>query len=207
MSGLTDVDLEIAEHLVKGLTYRKIKDLLRVGSSRISKVKKLLEEGLIRLDEAGRAYAADSLALDLKALHEKVMGVVTKKATEEAIVAAEEDYMIGRELRQYWSLKAKEAGMTLREYVKVALIFYDDYKDEIEKLEELREIARMCIEVLQKESVKKERMRLYYKFIGFCLTLKAQGYTVPQQVINDFVADLNLLSEGRKVGFPFMSED
>ena len=59
---------------------------------------------------------------------EEINAKVTNKATELALRRAEEDYNLGNEVRQCWSLKAQDAGMELREYIHKALAFYDEYK-------------------------------------------------------------------------------
>lgn len=192
-------DLKVAEMLKKGITYDEIEAWAKeqgtpVGRSSISSIKKLMEEGVIAFSESGVAREAEPKIVS--DIHDKIVGVVTKKAAEEAVLYAEKDYELGRELRQFWFLKAQEKGLALRDYVKSALIFYDDYRDMAAENEELRKVSKVALEALNVNTVARKKLDLYYKFCRDLITLKSQGLSVPQQVIVDFYDDLQYLSKG-----------
>jgi hypothetical protein len=192
-------DLKIAEMIKRGSTYKDIQDTMKesgtpVSNDKIVELKKMIAEGVITFSEEGVARETEpKLVMDI---HKEIMGVVTKEAAEEAVRYAEEDYKLGRELRQFWFLKAQEKGMALREFVKAALIFYDDYKDLANENEELRKISRDALQALSVNTVTRKRLDLYYKFCSDMIKLRAQGLEVPQQVIVDFYSDLEYLSKG-----------
>lgn len=192
-------DLKVAEMLKRGSTYGEIEDWAKeqgtpISRATISSVKKLIDEGVVAFSDSGVAREAEPKIVS--EIHEKVVGVVTKKAAEEAVLYAEQDYELGRELRQFWFLKAQEKGLTLRDFVKSALIFYDDYRDVAAENEELKNISRSALEGLRVNTAARKKLELYYKFCRDMINLKAQGFSVPQQVIVDFYSDLEYLSKG-----------
>jgi len=192
-------DLKLAEMIRKGNTYKEIQTFFKeqgtpVSNDTIMEVKKMIEGGVITFGENG--VARETTPKPVMDIHQQVIGVVTKEAAEEAVRFAEEDYRLGRELRQFWFLKAQELGMTLREFVKAALIFYDDYKDLAAENEDLRKIAKNALQELSVNTVRRKRLELYYKFCADALKLRAQGLEVPQKVVVDFYADLDYLSKG-----------
>jgi len=192
-------DLRAAEMIKRGSTYKELQDYFKeqgtpISNDKIVELKKMISAGVITFSEQGVAREAEpKLLMDV---HQQVMNVVTKEAAEEAIRFAEEDYRLGRELRQFWFLKAQEKGMELREFVKAALIFYDDYKDLAAENEELRKVSRTALQTLSVNTLARKRLDLYYKFCADALKLRAQGLEVPQQVIVDFYSDLEYLSKG-----------
>jgi len=196
---ISERDLTVAEMLKKGSTYEEIETAMReqrtpIARKTISEIKKMMDDGTITFSEEGRAKEAQPRVV--RDINEQVLGVVTKQAAEEAVRFAEEDYKLGRELRQFWFLKAQEKGMTLREFVKASLIFYDDYKDLAAENEELRRIARTALSELSVNTIARKKLDLYYKFCADMIKLRAQGLSVPPQVIVDFYADLEYLSKG-----------
>jgi len=192
-------DLRAAEMIKRGSTYKEMQDYFKeqgtpISNDKIVELKKMISAGVITFSEEGVARETEpKLVMEV---HQQVMGVVTKEAAEEAVRFAEEDYKLGRELRQFWFLKAQEKGMDLREFVKAALIFYDDYKDLAAENEELRKVSRSALQTLSVNTVTRKRLELYYKFCADALKLRAQGLEIPQQVIVDFYADLEYLSKG-----------
>jgi len=192
-------DLKIAERVKAGDSYSDIQKALReqgltITTNRIADVKKMIDGGVIAFREDGTAYEAEPRAV--ADVHQEIIGVVTKKAAEEAVLFAEEDYKLGRELRQFWFLKAQEKGMSLRDFVKAALIFYEDYRDLASENEELRNISRNALQELNVNTIAKKKLDLYYRFCRDMINLKAKGLAVPEQVIVDFYADLDYLSKG-----------
>ena len=192
-------DLKIAERVKAGDSYSDIQKALReqgltITTNRIADVKKMIDGGVIAFREDGTAYEAEPRAV--ADVHQEIIGVVTKKAAEEAVLFAEEDYKLGRELRQFWFLKAQEKGMTLRDFVKAALITYEDYGDLSAENEELRKISRNALQQLNVNTIARKRLDLYYRFCRDMITLRARGLDVPQQVIADFYSDLEYLSKG-----------
>ncbi len=191
-------DLKVAEMLNSGATYEEIETNMRekgtpISRQTISGIKKMIDDSTIAFSDQGVAREKEPKAV--RDIHQEIIGVVTKQAAEEAVRFAEEDYKLGRELRQYWFLKAQEKNMSLREYVKAALIFFDDYKDVAAENEDLRKIARSSLEALSANTIRRKRLDLYYKFISDMIKLKAQGLIVPPQVVTDFYNDLEYLSK------------
>jgi hypothetical protein len=86
--------------------------------------------------------------------------------------------------------------LALRDFVKSALIFYDDYRDMAAENEELKKISRSALEALSVNTIARKKLELYYKFCRDLINMKAQGLSVPQQVIVDFYSDLEYLSKG-----------
>ena len=192
-------DLKIAERVKAGDSYSDIQKALKeqgltITTNRIADVKKMIDGGIIAFREDGTAYEATPKVV--AEVHQQIIGVVTKEAAEEAVLHAEEDYKLGYELRQFWFLKAQEKGMTLRDFVKAALIFYEDYRDMAAENEELRKIARTALQGLNVNTIARKRLELYYRFCRDMINLRARGLDVPQQVIADFYSDLEYLSKG-----------
>lgn len=194
MSSATD--LKIAEMLAQEKTYREITKTLHVGAETIKKVKDQWLSGIIVVNEEGKAILAKPAAKTIEEIHSQVMDVVTKKATKVALENAENDYALGNEIRQYWILKAQETGMELRDYVRAALIFYDDYKDELETMQEKVAVAKTVMEMLKRDLVRTTRMELYYKFVRYCLFLRSRGMQITPEVVHDFYQDLATLEKG-----------
>jgi len=194
MSGPTE--LRIAEMLKEGASYVDIRKAQRVGADTIKSVKDMVTSGIIAFDDQGKAFIAKPAQKNIEDIHAQVMGVVTKKATEEALMNAEDDYALGNEIRQYWNLKAQEAGLGLREFVKAALIFYDEYKDELENMRKQAQITRWAINQLRGNMLRRARMELYYKFVRYCLFLKEKGMAVTPELVRDFYLDLAALETG-----------
>ena len=188
-------DLKIAEMLHQGKKYREIAKSLHVGSDTIKKVRDLVSAGIILIDENEKAFLAKPAKKEIEEIHAQVMEVVTKKATELALRNAEEDYALGNEIRQYWSLKAKEVDMEIRDYVRSALIFYADYRDEVENMKEQVEVARIIMDAYKRDVVRARKLELYYKFVRYCLYLKTQGIKITQEVVDTFWQDLTLLEK------------
>ena len=193
MSSATD--LKIAEMLHDGKTYREIAKALHVSADTIKKVRDMAAQGIILVDAEGKALLAKPAEKNIEEIHSQVMDVVTRKATELALLNAEEDYALGNEIRQYWSLKASEGDMELRDYVRSALIFYDDYRDDVENMKEQVDVARIVMDAYKRDLVRARKLELYYKFVRYCLYLKTQGMNVTQEVVNTFWQDLTLLEK------------
>lgn len=192
-------DLKVAEMIKTGESYsdiqRKLKELgTPISNQKISDIKKMIEGGIIAFNPDGTAYEKEPKVVE--EVHQQVMGVVTKAAAEEAVLFAEEDYKLGRELRQFWFLKAQEKGMTLRDFIKAALIFYEDYKDLAMENEELRKVARSALQGLNTNTIARKKLELYYRFCRDMINLKARGLAIPEQVVVDFYSDLEYLSKG-----------
>lgn len=192
-------DFEVAEMLKAGATYDDIVAAMKkkgtaIARKTISGIKSMMNEGTIGFSEEGKAFEAKPR--ELEEIRDKVIRVVAVKAAEEAVKYAYEDYEMGREIRQFWFLKAQEKGMPLREYVKRSLMNYDVYGHLEVENEDLRKIARNAVESMAVNTVRRKKLDLYYNFIRHVLTLKAQGYRVPEQVVTDFYADLDYLSQG-----------
>jgi len=192
-------DLKVAELIRAGSSYTEIQATLkeqgqRISNDKISDIKKMIESGVIAFKEDGTAYEATPKVV--AEVHQNIMGVVTKKAAEEAVMYAEEDYKLGRELRQFWFLKAQEKGMTLRDFVKAALITYEDYGDLSAQNEELRKVARTALQQLNVNTIGRKKLELYYRFCRDMINLRARGLAVPEQVVVDFYSDLEYLSKG-----------
>jgi len=183
-------DLRVAELLAQEKSSRDIEKALHVSSHRVVRVREWLAQGLITVDAEGKAHAAQGAQLEAEEIHEEVMGVVSKKAAESALANAEEDYAIGNEIRQYWTYKAQEKGMALREYVRAALIFHDEYGDKLEELEKQQALTKAIIFAFKRDHVRIAKMDLFYRFIRYCLYLRSQGVSIPQRVIDDFYGDL-----------------
>ena len=197
MSSATE--LKIAEMLNEGKTYREIAKKLHTSADTIKKIRDQAAKGIILIDDKGKAFLAKPAQKDIEEIHSQVMDVVTRKATELALLNAEEDYAMGNEIRQYWSVIAKEDGRELREYVKSALMFYDEFRDKIEELEEIRKVSQAVMDTLRHDTLRATKMELYYKFVRYCLHLKSQGMIIPSQVIVDFYRDLSLLEKGEEI--------
>jgi len=192
-------DLRVAELIKQGMSYSDIQKLLKeqgspISNQKISDIKKMIEAGIIAFRDDGTAYEKQPKVVE--EVHQQIIGVVTKKAAEEAVLYAEEDYKLGRELREFWFLKAQEKGMTLRDFVKSALIFYEDYRDVAAENEELRKISRSALEQLNVNTVARKKLELYYRFCRDMINLRARGLSVPEQVVVDFYSDLDYLSKG-----------
>jgi len=192
-------DLKVAELIKAGKSYTEIQTILkeqgqRISNDKISDVKKMIEAGVIAFREDDTAFEKQPRVVE--EVHQQIMGVVTKKAAEEAVLFAEEDYKLGRELREFWFLKAQEKGMTLRDFVKAALITYEDYGDLAAENEELRKISRTVLEQLNVNTIQRKRLELYYRFCRDMINLRARGFAIPEQVVVDFYRDLEYLSKG-----------
>jgi len=192
-------DLRVAELIKQEKSYSEIQTIMReqgtpISNQKISEIKKMVEAGTIGFREDGTAYEAEPKVV--ADVHQQVMSVVTKKAAEEAVLFAEEDYKLGRELRQFWFLKAQEKGMSLRDFIKAALIFYADYRDLATENEELKTISRSALQQLNVNTIARKKLELYYRFCRDMINLRARGLSVPEQVIVDFYSDLEYLSKG-----------
>jgi len=192
-------ELQIAELLHGGKNYREIYKELHVGPETIKKVRDLVAQGIIVIGEDGKAVLAKPAAATIEEIHSEVMGVVTKAATEKAIKDAELDYALGNEIRQYWTLKADEKGMELRDYVRAALIFYDDYAEEIRGMEDKISVAKAIMATLKTDIVRQRKMELYYRFVRDCIKLRAQGFIIPGRILTEFYHDLSILEQGGAV--------
>lgn len=191
--------LDIADRLKEDKSYRDIAKELMVSPREISEAKNLIGSKVIEYDaETGKAFFSKAAEAEIESIHREVTEVVTKKATEVALKNAEEDYLIGNEIRQYWSLKANDAGVGLREYVRGALVFFEEYKDKIEEIDELKVVNMSLAEGLKKNMVEIAKMDYYYKFARYCLYMKSQGLEVPSQVVERFWSDLNILVQVRR---------
>ena len=127
----------------------------------------------------------------------RVAEAVKEKASELAFQRAEEDYALGCEIRQYWGVKARQAGMELRDYVNSALIFYEENKEEVERMREQIEVAHLVVDKLFKEDiVKQKKMELYYKFARYCMHMKSKGMRITPEVLDSFWHDLACLEKG-----------
>ena len=197
-------DLKIAEMLFppdenKKKTYREIQKALHVSPDTIRKVREACTQGIIVIGDDGKAFLAKPAQKEIEEIHTEVMDVVTRKATELALRNAEEDYAIGNEIRQYWSLKAQERGLDLRQYVKTALNFHDDFKDEVENMKEQIDVARIVMDAYKRDIVKSTKLELYYKFVRYCLYLRQQGMRITQEVVDAFWRDLTLMETGEEL--------
>lgn len=196
---VNEKEIKIAELLKQGYGYDDILETMKgagnpTSNEKIAEVKKMIAEGTIIFSEQGNAMEKEPKAVS--DIHQQIMGVVTREAAEEAVRFAEEDYKLGREIRQFWFLKAQEKGMTIRELVKAALIFYDDYKDMAADNEELRKISKTALEALSVNTITRKKLELYYKFCSDMMKMKAQGLILPASVIVDFYSDLEYMSKG-----------
>jgi len=189
-------ELKVAEMLHADAKYIEIERKLHVGSDTIKNVKNLVAQGIIAFDAEGKAFVARPAEKNIEEIHAQVMEVVTKKATEQALLNAEEDYALGNEIRQYWTIKAQEMGMSLKELVKAALIFYDEYREQIDDMAKKIGAARWAFTQLRMDTARVAKMELFYKFMRYCLYLKSQGFTVPTRLIYDFYEDLTVLEKG-----------
>jgi len=192
----SSTDLRVAEMIHAGEKYNDIRKQLHVGSDAIKKVKDWMLEGIIAVDAEGKAHLAKPAQKEIEEIHAEVMEVVTKKASETALKNAEDDYALGNEVRQNWSIKAQELGMDLRDFVRGALIFYDEYRDAIEEMMRKQEIARWAIGELRRNTTRIAKMELFYKFVRYCIYVRSQGLSVPDSVLNDFYSDLTVLEAG-----------
>jgi len=195
-------ELQVAEMLHEGKTYREIAKELHVGPETIKTVREYVAQGIIVIGEGGKAVLAQPAKKEIEQIHTEVMEVITKKATQTALQNAEEDYALGNEIRQYWILKAQEKGMELRDYVRAALIFYDDYEPQVKEMEERLEVADLVFQQLRADIVRQEKLRLYYEFVRYCLYLKSKGMRITPEVTDSLWQDLTLLekSEVKMVG-------
>lgn len=85
--------------------------------------------------------------------------------------------------------------MGVREFVRAALIFYDEYRGKIKELEENKEISATILQTLQMDIVRTTKMELFYKLVRYCLFLKSRGLSVPSQVLTDFYQDLSMIEK------------
>lgn len=190
-------DLEVAEMLGptgRGATNAEIKEKHTIAPKTLASLRAMIKSGTISFNDEGKAFEAKPR--ELEEVRDKVIHVVAVKAAEEAVKYAYEDYEMGREIRQFWFLKAQEKGLTLRDFVKRALMNYDEFGHLEVDNEDLRKVARHAVEALAVNTIRRKKLDLYYNFIRHVLTLKAQGYRVPDQVVTDFYADLDFLSRG-----------
>jgi len=188
-----DVDCMIAERLKAGDAQNKIKKDLHVGDERIRNVRDMVASGIIKFNEEDKAYLAEPAHREIEEIHAEVMKVISAKASETAVRNAEEDYALGNEIRQYWTLKAQDSGLALREYVRSALIFYDTYKAQVEEMEEQLALMEVLKGTLRSDLLRTHKMDLFYRFARYCMSLRAQGFQVPESLLNDFYHDLNIL--------------
>ena len=189
-------ELKIAEMIQEDAKYRDIQKKHHVGSDTIKRIKDQILKGIIAFDSEGKAFLARPAEAEIESIHAVVMGKITKKASENALKFAEDDYMLGNEVRQYWTLKAQEAGMSLRDFVKGALIFYDEYREEIDGMEKKLEVARWALGQLRGNMIRIAKMELFYKFMRYCIYVREKGLTVPPGLIYDFYHDLTVLEKG-----------
>jgi len=198
----SSTELQVAEMLAADKTYREIAKELHVGPETIKTVRDYMAQGIIQVGEDGKAVLVKPAEKEIETIHTEVMEVITKKATELALQGAEEDYALGNEIRQYWNLKAEAKGMEIRDYVRAALIFYDDYEPQVKEMEEKLEVADLVFQQLRADIVRQEKLRLYYEFVRYCLYLKSRGMRITPEVTDSFWQDLTLLekSEVKMVG-------
>ena len=198
-----NTDLLIAERLNEGESFRKIQTELHVGNERIQRVRDMVSSKIIQFDEAGKAYLTQPARKEIEEIHAEVMKTITAKASEVALQNAEEDYALGNEIRQYWTLKAQEAGLPIREYVRSALIFYDTYRDRVEEMQEQLAMTEVIKDALRRDLIKTHKMDLFYRFTRYCISLKIQGFQLPESILNDFYHDLSnlevMLEKGKNV--------
>jgi len=192
---MSATDLRVAELLAQEKSSREIEKALHVSSHRVVRVREWMTQGLINVDAEGKAHAAQGARLEAEEIHEEVVDVVTKKAAELALANAEEDYAIGNEIRQYWTLKAQEAGQPIRDYVRNALIFYDEYGSRVEELKQLEAMNKAILFAFKVDHVRIAKMEYYYRFMRYCLYLRSQGFAVPHKLLEDFYMDLTLLEK------------
>jgi len=189
-------ELKVAEMLHEDAKYIDIERKLHVGAETIKKVRNLIAQGIMAFDAEGKAFVARPAEEQIEEIHAKVMDVVTKKATQQALQNAEDDYALGNEVRQYWSIKAQEMGIPLKDLVKSALIFYDEYRDQVFDVVKKTEMARWALNQLRRDTARVAKMELFYKFMRYCLNLKSQGFTVPTRLVYEFYEDLTVLEKG-----------
>jgi len=192
----SSTELQVAEMLAQEKTYREIAKELHVGPETIKTVRDYMAQGIIQIGEDGKAVLAQPAKKEIETIHTEVMEVITKKATESALQNAEEDYALGNEIRQYWILRAQEKGMELRDYVRSALIFYDEYEPKLRDIEEKLEVADLVFQQLRADIVRQEKLRLYYEFVRYCLYLKSRGMRMTPEVTDSFWQDLTVLEKG-----------
>lgn len=197
----SSIELKIAEDLHAGKTYKQIAPVHHVSNRDIKRIRDLIERDLIKFTEDGKAYMTQAGIIEIESIHRKVTEVVTRQAAEQALKHAEEDYDLGNEIRQYWFLKAQEQGTALREYVRSALVFYDTYRDELEKIGELQALVNVFASAIRSDMVQIAKMDYMYKFVTYCLSLKGQGLTIPQGLVDSFWNDLNHLTEFKPTPF------
>jgi len=126
-----------------------------------------------------------------------VVEAVKEKASELAVQRAEEDYVLGCEIRQYWGVKARQAGMELRGYVNSALVFYEENREEVERMREQLQVAKLVVDKLFREDiVNQKKMELYFEFAKHCMYMKSQGMRVTPEVLDAFWQDLTCLEKG-----------
>jgi len=191
----SSTELQVAEMLAQEKTYREIAKELHVGPETIKTVRDYMAQGIIQIGEDGKAVLAQPAKKEIEEIHTEVMEVITKKATESALQNAEEDYALGNEIRQYWILRAQEKGMEMRDYVRSALIFYDEYEPKLKAVEEKLEVADLIFEQFRADIVRQEKLRLYYEFVRYCLYLKSKGMRITPDVTDAFWQDLTVLEK------------
>lgn len=195
-----DLDCLIAERLKAGDAQNKIKKELHVGDERIRNVRDMVASGMIKFNEEDKAYLAQPAQKQIEEIHAEVMKVISVKASEMAVRNAEEDYALGNEIRQYWTLKAQEAGLSLREFVRSALIFYDTYREKVEAMEEQLALMEVLKDTVRTDLLRTHKMDLFYRFTRYCISLRVQGFQLPEAILNDFYHDLNTLEVTLKKG-------
>lgn len=188
-----DLDCMIAERLKAGDAQNKIKKDIHVGDERIRTVRDMVASGIIKFNDEGKAYLAEPAHREIEAIHAEVMKVISEKASEAAVRNAEEDYALGNEIRQYWTLKAQDTGLSLREFVRSALVFYDTYREKVEEMQEQLAMMGVFKDTLRVDLLRTHKMDLFFRFTRYCISLRAQGFQIPTSLISDFYNDLNTL--------------
>lgn len=198
---MSSKQLKIAESIRAGKTQDEIVAELKTSSKTVSKVQKMLDSGGIEFTEEGKAYV--TAKKEIEEIVQKVHSELEQEAGERAVRDTKEDFLIGSEIRKRYTLKAVEAGQTLRDYVIDGLLFYVDNRGKIEELErEMKEL--MFLKNVYAESMRTDlahiaRMDYFYKFVRYCLHLRTQGLRVPNEVVDSFWFDLNNIGEIKNV--------
>lgn len=194
---MSSKQLKIAEAIKAGKTQKEITEELRASASTVSKVQKMMDGGGINFTEEGKAYVTARKEID--EIVEKVHSELEKEAGERAVRDTKEDFLIGSEIRNRYTLKAVEAGQTLRDFVMDGLLFYVDNKGRIDELEremkELRFLKNVYAESMRTDLAHVAKMDYFYKFVRYCLHLRSQGIRVPNEVVDSFWSDLNNIGE------------
>jgi len=161
----------------------------------VTAVNKLRKSGAIQFDDEGKAFWAEPSEAAIAKIHSKVQEVVTKKASEMALKNADQDYLLGNELRQNFSFKAADLGLNIHDYVVESIRFFETYKDTVGEIDDLRAMVVTLGDALKKDFVQAAKLDYYYKFMRYVLYLRSQGMSISKGVTDAFWMDLNNIGE------------